>query len=384
MRQGNKFFETKKGKNMIEEFKLFKNAYKTYNLDKREDISKDVLKYIRERLLSNKDLFEQLILITEEDVTFEEILHTFDEEVKKESDYKKEKRMKLNEYGFVSGIYSTSVGIIAVETASPLLIIKYFVSAIKSRNAIIISDMEFAEESIKSAFWIIFAEALKKFNIDSNIINIVPFEECNYELFDKIILTEENIIRDVKRFSNEVFIYIEDAFFEEEVQKEVDYLREAGKNPIVIRNNFEDTIEKINKNKAYASCIYTKNPKLGYNFINLVKTNNAFINSSIRSYGEDITEHENPLYMKKKIMFELGSIKGENTQIDNLSDDEQKNTFHNNVNNIVNIKVQEDFWKDSNTDELSLIKIDTTPWYKRIFNKFMELKKRILGESSEK
>lgn len=337
---------------MKEEFELFKNAYKTYNLDIRHDISKKVLEYIRERLVANKDFLEQLILITKEDITFEKVLDVFDFFAKKEDIYKKERNMKLNEFGFVSNIYSTSVGIIAVETSNTLKVLEYFILAIKSRNTIVISDMEFTEESLKSAFLIIFSEALKKFNIDSNIISIYPYEECNYELFDKIILEDDNQIREVRKSSDEIFIYIENEFFNEEVQREVDYLKEAGKNPIVIKNDFEDTIKKINKTKAYASCIYTKNPKLGYDFINLVKTDNAFVNCSISSFGENIKKHKNPLYSNKKIMFELSKISKEDYEENKKS-----------------------------ANELGLTTIETTTWYKKIFKKILDFKKRLFGET---
>lgn len=346
---------------MEEQFELFKNAYETYNLDKRGEVSKDVLEYIRERIITNKDLIEQLISINNENISFEDIINSFDKEVKQEDIYKKEKKSKLNEFGFISNIYSTSIGVVCVETPDPLLIIKYFVSAIKSRNSIIISDIEFAEESVKSAFWIIFTEALKKFNINPNIINIIPYEECNYDLFDKVIMDENQILNNNKK-TDEIFIYIEDSYFEKEVQKEIEYLKQIGKNPIVIRNSFEDTIKKINKNRAYASCIYTKNPQIGYNFINLVKTSNAFINTSIGEFAEEIEQHKNPLYMNKKIMYEYRSIK-DNNKNETVSE---------------NLKIENKDLKENK--EVGLIKYETTPWYKIIFNKFIELKNKILGK----
>lgn len=350
---------------MEEQFKLFKYAYETYNLDKREDVSKEVLEYIRERLIANKDLIEQLIEITGENLIFEDIINLFDNEVKQENIYKKEKKSKLNELGFISSIYSTSIGVVCIETPEPLLIIKYFVTAIKSRNSIIISDIEFAEESIKSAFWIIFAEALKKFDINPNIINIIPYEECNYDLFDKVIIVDENQLLDNKRITDEIFIYIEDEYFEEEVQKEIEYLKQISKNPIVIRNSFEDTIEKINKNRGYASCIYTKNAQIGYDFINLVKTSNAFINSSIGEFAEEMKQHKNSLYMNKKIMYEYRSIK-DNSQNEKVSE----------ILEIENQNLKENKEYEQN---VSLIKYETTPWYKIILNKFIELKNKIFG-----
>ena len=369
---------------MKEEIALLKNAYETYNLDIRENVSTDVLLYIRGRLIENKEFLEQLISVTKENITFSEIINAFDRAFKQKEAYKSEKKMKQNEYGFVSNIYTSSVGLIAVETYSPLYIIEYFVLAIKSRNVIAISDLEYEEESVKSAILIIFSEALKKFNIDANLINIIPFEECNYELFDKVIYADEKEIRELKKSTDEIFLYIENEFFNEIAEEEKKILEEEGENVRIIRNDFYDAIEKINKNNAFAACIYTKNPKLGYKFINLVKADNAFVNSSIY-YSEKIEKNPNPLYKNKKIMYELGSIKekrAESNTEENTSNEKEHTEKVSKFNENFEIKHTEEKEKIKNENEFRLVVVEeSTPWYKRIFKKLIELKRRIMGES---
>ena len=75
-----------------EQMMLKKNAYKFYNLSHDEQISKKILEYVRLRLVENKDLFEDLIKICGENITFEDLLDVFDETSKNEL-YKKEKKL---------------------------------------------------------------------------------------------------------------------------------------------------------------------------------------------------------------------------------------------------------------------------------------------------
>jgi hypothetical protein len=81
------------------------------------------------------------------------------------------------------------VGVIAVEAYDTLEVIKYFIRAIKSRNAIVISDIEYDDTSIKFLILEIIKEALTKFGIDKNLIMILPYEECYYDYFDRVIFT---------------------------------------------------------------------------------------------------------------------------------------------------------------------------------------------------
>lgn len=407
---------------MKEEIKLLKNAYETYNLDNREEVANKVLAYIKIRLNENKNFIEQLLEATKEceKVSFDDIISAFDRACNRKEIYKQEKNLKMNEQGFVSNIYTTSVGLIAVETYNPIYIIEYFVLAIQSRNVIAISDIEYEEESIKSAILIIFTEALKKFNIDHNIINIIPFEECDYNLFDKLIVIDDKTTTNFKKSSNEIFLYVEDDFFASEAENEKNKLIQSGKNVRIIKNNFYDSIEKINANNAFGACIYTKNPKLGYKFINLAKADNVFVNSSMY-YSEEIEKSKNPLYKNKKIMYELGSIKEkqkdsnfenkENSiqnnipnssvnkfeqtienekiykEIENITQEIIKNKIAKNNENKIseNINTEKQSTKVKNTEinhEFRLVVYEnSTPWYKRIFKKLIELKRKLMGET---
>lgn len=326
------------------DMRLFKIAYKKYNLDARENIDEEILKYIYTRIIANKDIIDEMIKIAKEKISFEDIIKIFEQENKKQSKYKQEKALIKKENGFIFATYTTSVGVVAIETSDTLKVLKYFIEAIKTRNSIIISDIEFSEENVKSMLLIIFCEAISKFKLDSNLISIIPYEECDYSKFDKVIY--ENKIVDKRYEKDEYYIYLEDNYFEKEVEEEKEILKNNKKNVKVLRKNIEETIELINQNKPFAVSIYTRNSKIGYEFINLIHSKNVFVNSTLMNAIE--TENiENEFYMKKNIMYQLDT-------------DEKINK-----NNI------------KNKTEKGLIKPLKNKWYKKILDKiknFLKLK----------
>ena len=176
------------------EFKKLNKAYEEYNLDKRENISIKVLNYIKNRLIENKVELQELSEMLD-DISYMEIEKIFLEEAFNIEEYKKEKLLKRLENNFMYGIYTTSVGNVAVECEKTEDVLKYFIYAIKSRNTITISDLEYRDNDLKHVILLIFTEALQKFDINKNLINIMPYEECYYDDFDVVIDLEENKIR---------------------------------------------------------------------------------------------------------------------------------------------------------------------------------------------
>lgn len=284
------------------EIELRNLAYEKYNTDKRENISRKILNYIKTRIIANKDNFE--ILLQLEDVTYEDILKAFEEEMNVKEEYKKEKRLTKIDDSFMYGTYTTSIGNIAVETSKTLSVLKYFIKAIKTRNTITISDEDYDEESIKFALYFIFSEALEKFEVDKNIIKILPYEECNYDKFDKVIYEEENKITS-KPEIDIYYIYKQSPSFDKEIENEIKNLNLDGKKYEILTGEFYSSIEKINKNISQGACIYTTDPNLGYRFINLVHSKNVFVNSSLLE-ANNVKNSKNELYMIKKIMYPLG------------------------------------------------------------------------------
>ena len=207
------------------------------------------------------------------------------------------------------------IGVIAVEAYETKEVIKYYIKAIKSRNAIAISDVEYGENNVKTLILIIIKEALKKINIKEDLIMLLPYEECFYEYFDKVIYTYDKEGKKLetpkveeKERTNELYVYIEDSSLEEEARK--------NQNAKILKGNVDEVIEKINEKKTKGAVIYTKNANMAYKFINLVKSQNVFVNTNLENIEKPtrkdglLYEYENiiipiPQEVKKEIINEI-------------------------------------------------------------------------------
>lgn len=284
-----------------EQMMLKKNAYKFYNLSHDEQISKKILEYVRLRLVENKDLFEDLIKICGEDITFEDLLDVFDETSKNEL-YKKEKKLSKINDNYYSGVYTTSIGTVAVEVDNTKDALKYLVEAIKSRNSVTISDIDYMENDVKNCLLLLFKSALEKFGLDSNLIDVVPFEECYYENFDRILVLDEKRVVYNKVASDSLYIYLEDKNLESAAYKDMLKFEVKGTKVHLLRGDIDEAIDRINRKHYKAASIYTSSGDAAYKFINLVGADNVFVNASLE-YAESLETGESEIYQKKRIMY---------------------------------------------------------------------------------
>ena len=289
----------------MEEINLLNSAFRIYNLNDIPDLSKRVLDYILLRLIDNKQNFEKMIEMLKTDITFNDILNTFNDAYKENDFYKKSNSYKQGT-DYYSGDFPVPIGNIVVETNNVLDVIKYFVGGIKSRNTITISQTEYFELSLSNMVLIIFVEALAKFNISRNTLMILPFEECMYEEFDEIIEIENDKVSiKQKSFSPKYVIYIEDYAFDLEVKTEMERLTARNIDFELIDGSLESALEKIKKEKPKGVAIYTKNSNIAYDFITLANSQNVFVNSSLLN-AEELNDKTNKFYYKKKIMYPSG------------------------------------------------------------------------------
>ena len=338
----------------MEEIELLNDAYEIYNLDDREDLSKQILTYIAKRILANRNYLDQLIQLLDVNISFADIWNAFEEARIEEEYYKKSDTFRKIDSLFVMGVYATSKGNIVVETDNVLEIIKCFVRSIKTRNTITISKLDYNEVSIESVILVIFCEALNKFGLDRNQIMIIPYEECYYENFDEIIVDEDGKkIVEAKPTSNKYIIYIETDSFKEEIDNEIKHLGEKGLEYEVLKGEFYETIRKINNIKPIGASIYTMDSNLGYRFINLVHSNNVFVNSSLLN-SEDYNSDNNIYYLRKKIIYPL-------TCYDNSLDESVEIKP-------ADEKIEENTAVYENKEELNLTIPKANPWYKRIID----------------
>jgi hypothetical protein len=284
-----------------------KKAQIEYALFEKSDITEKLLQYILTRIEANKDEIEKLQKIRNERYSYERIIDCVRKELEEDIRYKDYGKMYINQAHFLNTTLLMPVGVIAVEAYDTLEVIKYFIRAIKSRNAIVISDIEYDDTSIKFLILEIIKEALTKFGIDKNLIMILPYEECYYDYFDRVIFTYDKYgkflsklkIQEKESPNKYIYIYIENSMFEGIVKKDNENYKYE-----IVTGDFETAIEKINKEKCKAAVIYTANGELAYKFINMVKGENVFVNSSLENVIE-VPKSENVLYQYKNIIIPI-------------------------------------------------------------------------------
>ena len=281
--------------------KGLKEAYKKYILDNRMDIQNSIIKYLIERLEANKKEIEKVIELNKSTIKYEDILHNAKEIL--HSKIESYNKTIINKQRFMFSQVLVPEGLVVVETDEPLEIIKYWIKAIKSRNAIVISSVNYDETSIEALILIIIREALSKFNVDKNLVMYTPFEECFYEYFDKVIYTHNEKGEEEKRIEkkeineeqkNKMYVYIEDEYFRHEAE-----LNKGGE---IIEGRIEAVLEKIKGAKC--ATIYTQNSEKAFEFINLADCRNVFVNTNIKN-AINIMESEDELYRYKNIIIPI-------------------------------------------------------------------------------
>lgn len=284
----------------IEYIKSLKKAYESYNLNATYELTKDLLNYIFSRVEENKENIEDIIKSQKLKVKYEDIQKVISEVKNSDNVYKSEVNLtKINE-NFVSSTYTTSVGLVIVETSDIIETIKYLIEAIKSRNVIVISDKEYEELDLKNYIMMIIKDALKKYGVDENLIDIYPYEETNYTYFDRVIVlnkTKAEITS--KKESDKMYIYISDDYFKDKI--------DTVEGAEIISGDIYEAIDKINETVSKGAVIYTKDSKEAYKFINLVHSKNCFVNTSLNNVKE-VDKLFNTIYTKKYIMYELKKL----------------------------------------------------------------------------
>ena len=282
---------------MRDDIRLLKKSNRNYLLDNKFEVSKDILKYIESRIIADRKEIEELIKLTKENLTFEQILSLFEED---NEIYKNYRNLVINN-GFLSVEIDMPVGVIAVECYDTLEAIKYFIQAIITRNAIVISDVEYSEYNIKSLILLIIQEALKKFGIDENLIMILPYEECYYEYFDEVIYTydSEGVLLEEpkierKEYGTKNYVYIHSQNLKDEALK--------NENAEILEGDFEEVINKIGKENS--AVIYTDSTEIAYKFINLINCKNVFVNTNLEN-AKEFEGTENIFYETKHIIIPI-------------------------------------------------------------------------------
>ena len=306
-----------------------RNSSKKYRLSSEYNLSENLFEYIKKRIEANKEEIIKLIDLKKEKIIYEDILNLVNEILLNDIEYKSYKNMAINKYGFLYVTMLMPIGVVAVETFETMEVIKYLFYAIKSRNAIVISDVEYDEYSVKFLILEILKEAIKKFELDEELVNIYPYEECFYEFFDRVIYTYDKIGNkllkneyDDKEYDNKKYVYIEDKELESFAKFD------NGNDVEYIYGNIDDVIEKINCKYSSVAVIYTKNTKYAYKFINLVLAKNVFVNTSVQN--EQINEkYDEEIYVYKNVILPIPKQEDIIKDVDlNLEEINDENLFN--------------------------------------------------------
>ncbi len=288
---------------MKNNFYKLKEASKEYRLNNQYELTKNALEYIRDRIKANENEIRNLINIQKENITYEDIFEIINKEIEEDDLYKRYAKLKINKEKFLFTCIAMPIGVIAIEAYNTQEVIKWYIRAIKSRNAIAISDVEYAEDNVKSLVLLIIKEALKKFEISENLIMLLPYDECFYEYFDKVIYTYDDEGNNLeapkmggKEKTEEMYVYIEDKSFKDEAEK--------NQNAIIVTGKIDEVIENINKKKTRGAVIYTKDANKAYSFINLVNSENVFVNASLENVQDTIRKDE-LIYEYKNIIIPI-------------------------------------------------------------------------------
>ena len=304
-----------------------KKAYTTCNLRDDGNLSVQILEYIASRIEINRDEIEKIISIYQVNASVDEILKVMNDRanINRESTGK----TIITEQGFMFAQVLVPVGTIVVRAYEPLEIIKYWVYAIETKNAIAVASDNYNDMSVEALIYIIMKEALKKFSLDENQIMYIKESECQYELFDKVIYTcnkdgkiyDKPEVEDIAKLSidEKMYVYLENDDFKLEA--------EQNQNAQILKGNIDEIIEKIGY--ARAATIYTKDSKSAYKFINFVNADNVFVNTNLKNVFE-IINSDNELYKYKNIIIPVPKemIKREQESDKSIANAVEINTQH--------------------------------------------------------
>lgn len=300
------------------------NAYNVYNINDDASLPNRILEYLKSRIEENRNEIEKIISIFEAKITVNEIIDIIEDEKNKKP--KSMGKTIVDKNGFMFAQVLEPVGIIALRAYDPLEVIKYWVRAIKTKNAIAVVSKFYSEHSLESLILLITKEALKKFNINENLVEYLPEDKIEYELFDKVIYTcdkDGNIFekpesQDIFKLSGNAkkkFVYIEDEIFRAEAEKNED--------AEFITGDIEEVIANV-KN-ANSVVIYTKDSNKAYKFINLANAGNVFVNTNLQNAFETLS-NDDELYRYKNVIIPVPKElleKAEN--INNVKDNKTEN-----------------------------------------------------------
>lgn len=290
-------------------FNSVKKAYINYALNNEHRINEQIYTQIGDILYSNKDELDKILSLNKRKINSQDIINIYDRIKNEPFEYKDKINMNKLQDNFVHFTYLTSSGVVTYELDKTEKVFECMLNAIKNRVGLVISDIDYNEIDDKNYLLMLVKKALNMYDIDENLIQIVPYEEWDETLSDVIVYSYYK--REVKKKikTDNRYIFIEDEEFEKFARDEYSRLRDLNQNVKMIKNSteFDDAIEEINKTLNLSAIIYTKNPQKAFKFITLIQSDNVFVNSTLE-FESEVEESKNNMLINKHVMYELNSI----------------------------------------------------------------------------
>lgn len=282
-----------------------KKAYEVYNLNSDPYIERTIYELLKERIEANIIEINKIIDLDDAKITFDDIEEIWGYEYRNIDEYKNTLSMRKIDDKFMYSLYKVPKGLIKVYSSRPVMTIRQIFKAITTRNSIVVVEDNYSEYSVQNLVLLIAQELLKKFNIDENIIQIIPAQEDIEDKFFDVVMSIDKVSE--KEKTNNLYIYMEDEYFKNIVINEAKQLKIDSLNPKIITGDMDEAIEKINATQNLGVSIYTQDRKKAYKFINLINSDNVFFNATIREVKEARKLNDN-YFRAKNIVYEYRGI----------------------------------------------------------------------------
>lgn len=254
-----------------------RSAYRKYVINNNKSISSDILSLVKEKIKENESKIKKLIEINEDDISYNDIFQLLEKEEKAVNEFKF-KDIKTERY-------NVPIGVIGVECNSSKEAIENIFKSISTRNSFIILQEKYNKYSIEALILLIVKECIKSFYIDDNIIQMYEDNMVQKAQLDKLIKKDKDVTS--KTMSKVIYIYQENDEYEDEIMKEFERLKNEkiykSYDVKLIKGEFGNIINYLNRNDSYAVCMYTSNAQKAYKLINWVNSPNVFVNTGIQS-----------------------------------------------------------------------------------------------------
>ncbi|MCR5145839.1 MAG: hypothetical protein K6B70_00600 [Clostridia bacterium] len=278
-----------------------RKAFRKYVINNNKNISADILTYIKERVKENQSEIEQLMIMNNDNISYEELLQMIENEIKDVSKYKHRNSK--------TGRYNVPIGVVGIECSTIKETVKAIFKSISTRNAVMILEQKYNKYSTEALVLLIVKESLKNFYIDDNIIQIFEKQEIDLSKLDRYVPKKLDESTKKKDVGHTIYIYQENEKYQNQVQNEIQRLESNDEFKSFeikpIKGEFGNIINFLNSNKSQAVCMYTDNSQKAYKFINWINSPNVFINTGIQTCKKinNISDYYNAKYVLHEGVF---------------------------------------------------------------------------------